>query len=195
VQLGRAGWLRPLSNGAIMSKIFRCLVLASAVALVTPLAHAHGYQIGALKIGHPWSRATPKGATTAAGYLTVTNSGSEPDRLVGAASPAADRVEIHEMTMSNGVMTMRPVKDGLEIKPGQTVALKPGSFHLMMTRLKQPFTEGQMQKGTLTFEKAGTVEVEYKVEPIGGGAKASDDHSGAMDHSDHSGMDHSGMGH
>lgn len=143
-------------------------MLAVALSLATFAAHAHGYKIGSLEIGHPWSRATPKGAAVAAGYLKITNTGSTADRLIGGTGAFSGRFEIHEMSMKGGVMQMRPVTGGIEIKPGETVELKPGSFHLMFLDLKQPLEKGQRVKGTLTFEKAGSVEVEYAVEAIGG---------------------------
>jgi hypothetical protein len=71
------------------------------------------------------------------------------------------------MTMVNGVMQMRPLKDGLELKPGETVQLKPGGEHVMMTGLKQPLKQGDHIKGTLSFEKAGKVDIEYDVKAIG----------------------------
>ena len=71
------------------------------------------------------------------------------------------------MTMEQGVARMRPVEGGLEIKPGETVELKPGSFHVMLMGLKQPLEKGQKVKGTLEFEKAGKVEIEYAVEAVG----------------------------
>ena len=129
--------------------------------------YAHDYKVGALQIVDPWSRATPKGASVAAGYMKITNTGTTADRLVGGATPVAGRVEVHEMTMDDGVMKMRPVKDGLEIKPGETVELKPGSFHIMLLDLKQPIKMGERVKGTLTFEKAGNVDVEYAVVAAG----------------------------
>jgi len=147
-------------------------LLAAALALVGAAAGAHEYKAGAIEIGHPWARATPRGATVAAGYLKLTNTGSMPDRLVSATAAVSDRVEIHEMATANGVMQMRPVKDGVEIKPGQTVELKPGSLHLMMLNLKQQLQQGQRVKGTLVFEKAGAVDVEYAVEGIGGAPAA-----------------------
>ena len=105
----------------------KCAFLISAVlALVMSAAHAHDYKVGALEIGHPWTRATPKGATVAGGYLKITNKGTAPDRLTGASFTAAPRVEIHEMAMSDGMMRMRPLRAGLEIKPGETVEFKPG---------------------------------------------------------------------
>jgi copper(I)-binding protein len=144
--------------------------LAALAALAAP-ASAHDYKIGSLHIVHPWARATPKGATVGGGYMKITNSGSAPDRLISGSTPVAERFEVHEMSMDNGVMRMRMLKDGLEIKPGETVELKPGSLHVMMVNLKQPIQEGQRFKGTLVFEKAGTVEVEYAIEPVGGSPK------------------------
>ena len=146
----------------------KAALIAAAMALAAPAASAHDYKAGAIEIGHPWARATPRGASVAAGYLRLTNAGSTPDRLVGGTSEVAGRVEIHEMTMTDGVMQMRPLKDGLELKPGQTVELKSGSFHLMMVGLTQQLQQGQRIKGTLMFEKAGPVDIEYQVEGIGG---------------------------
>ena len=119
-----------------------------------------------------WTRATPKGAAVAGGYLKITNTGAAPDRLVGGTFASAGRFEIHEMKTENGVMTMRGIPGGLEIKPGQTVEFKPGGYHVMFMDLKTPLQQGRSVKGTLVFEKAGTVEVEYAVEAMGGSAPA-----------------------
>jgi copper(I)-binding protein len=148
----------------------RMLMLAAAVLLMAGPAGAHDYTVGTLKIAHPWARATPKGSKVAGGYLKITNNGKETDRLVGGSAAFAGRFEIHEMAMDGGVMKMRHLPKGLEIKPGETVELKPGSFHLMFMDLKEPLVKDQKPrpKGTLVFEKAGTVEVEYAVEAIGG---------------------------
>jgi copper(I)-binding protein len=139
-------------------------------------AVAHEYKVGSLEIGHPWARATPKGATVAGGYMTITNKGPQSDRLVGFSSAVADRFEIHEMSMDGGVMKMRPLPDGLEIKPGQKVELKPGSYHLMFMQLKQPLEKDKRVKGTLRFEKAGALDVEFAVEAVG--APSSGGHHG-----------------
>ena len=89
------------------------------------------------------------------------------DRFVGAKSDATDHVEIHEMSMSDGVMKMRPLPDGLEIKPGETVELKSGGYHLMFMDLKQPLKQGDTFKATLQFEKAGSLEVNFNVNALG----------------------------
>ena len=149
---------------------------AAALAAAMSFAHAasaHEFKLGDLTIGHPWSRATLPGAKVAAGYLTVQNAGSAPDRLVSVTAGIAGKGEIHEMTVKDGVMNMRPLAEGIEIPAGGEVKLEPGSDHLMFKQLKAPAVEGVKFPGTLTFEKAGTVEVEFAVEKAGGEA----DHS------------------
>ncbi len=143
------------------------LFMASVLGIVVANAQARDYKLGAIDISEPWSRATPKGASVAAGYMKITNSGAAPDRLVGGSSEIAPKFELHEMSMDNGVAKMRPVKGGLEIKPGETVELKPGSFHVMFVGLKKPLAAGDHVKVKLVFEKAGAVEVEYDVRAIG----------------------------
>lgn len=148
------------------------IMVTSQTASVS--GHSHGsapaaasVKLGALVIEAPWTRATPAGAKVAGGYMAITNTGSTPDRLIGGSFPLAGRFEVHEMAVTNGVMTMRELAKGLEIAPGQKVELKPGGLHVMFMDLKSPLREGQPVKGTLVFEKAGTVEIEYRVAPIG----------------------------
>src|SRR2546426_10251909 len=142
-------------------------LVAAALLLWAGNAIAENFSIGAIEIGNPWTRATPKGATVAGAYMTINNKGSAPDRLLGGSTPLAGRFEVHRMVMDQGVAKMRPIEGGLEIKPGETVELKPGSFHIMLTGLKQLLEKGQKVKGTLEFEKAGKVEMEYTVEAVG----------------------------
>ena len=144
-----------------------CVVFGLAVCLFATGAPAQQYRLGSLEINHPWSRATPKGAKIGAGYLSIKNTGSGADRLVGGSFADAAKVEVHQMTMDQGVMKMRPVAGGVEIKPGETVELKPDGMHLMFVGLKQPLKQGQQVNGTLEFEKAGSVQVQYTVEGIG----------------------------
>ena len=155
------------------------IVLVTAVgatAFLTRPALAEDYSVGALRIAKPWVRATPKGASVAGGYMRITNRGTAPDRLVGGSTEAAARFEVHSMVMEQGVAKMRPVAGGLEIKPGETVELKPGSFHIMLMGLKLPLGKGQKVKGTLEFENAGKVEIEYQVEALGAASPASPKH-------------------
>jgi copper(I)-binding protein len=116
--------------------------------------------------------------------MKLINTGTAPDRLVGGSTEIAGKFEIHEMSMDNGVMKMRPVSGGVEIKPGQTVEFKPGGYHLMFVGITQPVEQGKRVKGTLQFEKAGKVDVEYAVEAIGGTPKGepSGGHSGHQGH-------------
>jgi periplasmic copper chaperone A len=150
----------------------KVLILAAALMLVAGPGVAETYKVGSIQIEQPWARATPKGATIGAGYMKITNTGTEPDRLVGGSVSFAGRFEVHSMTMEQGVMKMREVKDGLEIKPGETVELKPGGYHVMFVDLKEPLKQGEDVTVTLKFAKAGTVEVKYPVEAIGAGGPA-----------------------
>lgn len=148
--------------------MFAKLALALALLAATPfMTEAHEFKLGDLVIGHPWSRATPGGAKVGGGYMTVTNNGSAPDRLVAATTTVADHVEIHEMAMANNIMTMRKLDNGVAVPPGKAVAFAPGGYHLMLMGLKGPLKEGDRLKVTLTFEKAGPIEVTINVEGIG----------------------------
>src|SRR5437870_13732383 len=142
-------------------------LFAAAFGFAVTAASAADYKAGSLDISNPWSRATPKGSSVAAGYMKITNSGSTPDRLISGSSDIASKFEVHEMRMENGVAKMRPVTGGLEIKPGETVELKPGSFHVMFVGLKKPLSAGDHFKATLVFEKAGSVDIDYDVRTMG----------------------------
>jgi copper(I)-binding protein len=130
-------------------------------------AHAADYDVGSIHIAQPWSRATPKGAKAGAGYMTITNKGTTPDKVSCASDDASAQCEIHSMTMEGGVMKMRPVEGGLEIKPGETVTLAPSGFHVMFRDLKHPLEQGKTVKATLKFDKAGSVDVEYPILAVG----------------------------
>ncbi|WP_246164080.1 copper chaperone PCu(A)C [Blastochloris sulfoviridis] len=129
-------------------------------------------KLGALVIAEPWARATPPAAKVGGGYLRITNTGTEPDRLVGMSAPVAGRGEIHEMAVVDGVMRMRELEDGIAIAPGQTVELKPGGLHVMFMDIQEPLKEGATIPVTLRFAKAGTIEVPFQVRSIGAGSRA-----------------------
>jgi len=153
------------------------LTLAVTALLGAIPAKAADYDVGSMHISQPWARATPKGASSGAGYMAITNKGSAPDRVSCVSDDASAQCQIHSMTMEGGVMKMRPVEGGLEIKPGETVTLQPGGFHVMLVNLKHPLEQGQTVKATLKFDKAGTVDVAYPILAIGApapGAAASD---------------------
>jgi len=145
----------------------RLVFVTALLAVLAMPAQAADVTVGQLKLSTSWARATPKGAGVGGAYLQITNSGNTPDRLIGGSTSVAKEVEIHEMSMANGVMKMRPVAGGLEIKPGQTVTLKPGGYHLMLMGIKQPLKQGEHFKVTLEFAKAGKVAVDFVTEGIG----------------------------
>lgn len=147
--------------------MFRFVLATAVLGLLALPAQAADVTVGQLKISAPWARATPKGASVGGGYMTITNTGSAPDRLIGGATAVAKDVQVHEMTMANGVMKMRPVAGGIEIKPGATVTLKPGGYHLMFVRLSQQLKQGEHFKVTLEFAKAGKVDVDFTTEGVG----------------------------
>jgi periplasmic copper chaperone A len=154
-----------------MTTIFRTFVVSIAVAAFAATgAAAHEYKVGALDIGHPWSRPTPKEANIAGGYLTITNKGKTADRLIGGTSPVASQIEVHEIVDVDGMAKTRPLANGIEIKPGKTVELKPGALRIVLLGLKEPLQVGQKIKGTLVFEKAGPVDIIYNVEENPGAA-------------------------
>jgi copper(I)-binding protein len=153
----------------IRSGFAGALALA-ATQLAVAAASAADYDVGSIHITQPWARATPKGASSGAGYLTVTNNGAAADRLNCAGSDAAAQCQIHTMTMENGVMKMRLVDGGLEIKPGETITLRPGSDHMMFVNLKHPLEAGSAVEATLQFDKAGALKVELPVVAIGAAA-------------------------
>jgi copper(I)-binding protein len=145
----------------------RSFALGALLALIANVAVAQQYRVGSIEITNPWSRATPKGAMVAGAYAVITNTGNAPDRLIGGSTDVAKRFEIHEMKTEGGIMKMRQINEGLVIPPGGAVELKPGSYHLMFVDLARPLGKGDRVKGTLVFEKAGTVPIEYPVEAIG----------------------------
>ena len=152
----------------VMKTLSRSFALAALLAALFAVpARAEEVKAGDLVISQAWSRATPKGAKVAGGYLTIENKGSTPDRLVRGSGDIAGKVEVHEMAMNNGVMTMRPLDKGLVIEPGKTVKLAPGGYHLMMFDLKGPLKQGDKVPVTLEFEKAGKVTVSLDVQGVG----------------------------
>ena len=137
------------------------LTLVAGFSIVT--GHAHEVKIGDLEIIHPWSRQPLPAANAGAGFFVIENKGAADDRLVKATATISDNVQIHEMAMKDGVMEMKELTDGLVIPAGGSVELKPGSYHIMFVDLKERPVEGTAFEGTLTFEKAGTVNVTYEV--------------------------------
>jgi periplasmic copper chaperone A len=175
-----------------MTSLIRAAVFAAlALSLATPL-RADEVKAGDLVISQSWTRATPGGAKVGGGYLTITNNGTAPDRLSGGSSEVAGKIEVHEMSMNGGVMTMRQLEDGRTIAPGKSVTLAPGGIHLMLLDLNAPLKQGQSVPITLTFERAGPVKLSFEVLGVGaqgpGGAAKPGSDGMNMKGTGHSGM-------
>lgn len=179
------------------------LTAALGLTLAATTAQAESFTIGEITIDNPWTRVTPAGARVAGGYMVITNNGSQPDRLIGGTSEIAPRFEVHSMEMVDGVARMAEVEGGLEIPPGGSVALEPGSYHVMFMNLATPVTMDAPVSGTLVFERAGEIEITYDVAPMGsprapGGhhhGHGHDDHGHDHDDHDHDDHDHDDHGH
>jgi len=154
--------------------------LPLGLALSAAPVQAADVDVGSIHISQPWARATPKGAASGAGYMTITNNGTASDRLSCISDDASAECQIHSVTMEGGVMKMRPVEGGLEVKPGEIVTLKPGGYHVMFVNLTHPLEQGQNVKATLKFEHAGTVDVTYPIAAIGAPAPGAASGGGSM---------------
>ncbi|MDH4326487.1 MAG: copper chaperone PCu(A)C, partial [Betaproteobacteria bacterium] len=119
-----------------------------------------------VSVEQPWSRATPPGSKIGVGFMQLRNSGAAAERIVGASSPLAGRVEMHVTTREGDVMKMRQV-ESLEIPAGGTFELKPGGAHLMLMDLKRPLAEGARVPLTLRLENGGVLNVELTVQKMG----------------------------
>ncbi len=173
------------------STLPRIAALAFLLSAGTALAD------GGIAVSEPWARASAPAARNGAAYMVVTNSGAEPDRIVAAQSPVAEKAELHTHLMDGGVMKMRPV-DAFEVAPGEPAVLRPGGMHVMLLGLKQPLTQGSRFPVTLTFAKGGTVTVDVAVQSaaaMGPEAGATVNHQGAAGHGQmhQGGADHKAM--
>ena len=146
------------------------LLVSCATTLSFATNAAQPARENAIVVEQAWTRATPPGAPVAGGYITLRNRAEHPDRLLSATSPDAKTVEIHSMSMDNGVMRMRRIDDGLAIASKGTLELKPGGYHLMFIGPKHPFAEGRSITAILRFERAGTRTVRFEVRAIGSAA-------------------------
>ena len=164
-----------------MKPILRAVAFTALfAALLAAPARAEEVKAGDLVITQAWSRATPGGAKIGGGYLTIENKGKTPDRLIGGSADVAGRIEVHEMTMKDGVMTMRPLDKGLSVEPGKTVKLAPGGYHLMLIGLTKSLKAGDEIPATLNFAGGRHLKVAFTVGT--GPAAATHPDMGPMDH-------------
>lgn len=148
-----------------MTKTFHALrLVASTLCAFAIGGQAAGQIVGSLKIEHAWVRPMPRGAPTAAGYVTITNKGRTPDRLTGATTKAAASIEIHQTSMMGSVMRMRPVPGGVDLPAGQTVSLDPGGYHLMFIGPSHTFRAGEHIIVDLRFTHAPAARTDFIVQ-------------------------------
>ncbi|MGH7247363.1 MAG: copper chaperone PCu(A)C, partial [Pseudomonadota bacterium] len=162
--------LMHLLNWQALGRGTAALLVLCLAQILAGHGQAADYKVGSLDITQPWARATPKGASTGAAYMTVTNTGTKPERLSCVSSEAAAKCQIHVMLMQDGVMKMRPVVGGLLVKPGETITLKPSGFHVMLVDLKLPLQQGKAVAATLKVDTGATVQVEFPIAAIGASA-------------------------
>lgn len=167
-------------NSRMILRGAAALLALSSAQILAGHATAADYKLGSLQISQPWARATPKGADSGAAYLTVTNTGTAAQRLSCVSSEAAAQCQIHQMSMEGGVMKMRPVEGGVEIKPGETVTFKPGGYHIMLVDLKAPLQEGKTVEATLKSDDGATAQVAFPVTAIGAPAPGTESGGGGM---------------
>ena len=170
-------------------RTFSKLAFAALLIGFAAPAFAQGASNSSITVEQPWSRATPAGAKTGAVYMTIDNKSGTADKLTGVSSEVADKLQIHEMKVENGVMQMREIAGGLAIPANGSVVLKPGSYHVMLIGLNKPLTAGESFPLKLTFAKAGTISVTVPVQAMGAtqdkgnmGGMGNSSSGGAMGH-------------
>ena len=126
-------------------------------------------RLGPLEIDTPWARASIGTVRPAAAYVTIRNTGDQPDRLIRVETPVAAHPEVHEMVQDGGAMKMRPAGP-LEIPPGGEVRLEPGGLHIMLMQVQDPLEQGGQMPLTLVFEKAGSITVQAPIGAVGASA-------------------------
>jgi periplasmic copper chaperone A len=174
-----------------MRTLSKLALAALLISFVTP-ARAQGIGNASISVEQPWARATPAAAKTGAVYMTLSNKSGTADRLTSVSSDVADKLQIHEMKVENGVMKMREIAGGLPIPAGGSVALKPGSYHVMLIGLKKRLSVGEQLRLTLTFEKAGNISVTVPVQAMDA-TQDKGDMSGMQDNKSGGGMGHMEM--
>ncbi|MGV6875415.1 copper chaperone PCu(A)C [Pseudochelatococcus sp. B33] len=164
----------PVLRASLFALMLSLPVAYAPVAQAHEGAHeapdAHGEAVTTstgLTIEAPWSRATATGARVAGGYLVLINKGDKDDVLLSGSTDISEKFEVHEMAVTDGVMRMRKLDDGLPVKAGESVELKPGGYHAMFIGLKRPLREGETFTADLVFKEAGTVPVTFAVRSLG----------------------------
>lgn len=150
------------------TKLLSAILMVGALTVtgVAGLSVAHASEKQEMMVSDAWSRERPAAIKMGGVFVTLHNMGSEGDTLVAASTPAAEKVEIHNVSMTDGVMKMFEV-DGVEVPAGETVEFKPGSYHIMLMGLKEPLSKGKTFPLTFEFARAGKIEVTVEVKEAG----------------------------
>jgi len=144
------------------------ILITLSLITISSSVLAYEYKIGKLEIDHPYIRVTT-GTNVSAGFVTIENEGDQPDKLLSVTDVSfAKQVEIHETTMDNNVMKMRPLNQGLTIPAKSKVQLKPGSYHIMFMGLAEPIVKNKKYKASLNFEQSGSITIEFNAEEAKG---------------------------
>jgi hypothetical protein len=160
--------LKIIATAIVASSMFVAMpVIADSHGKKMQMQHGETVMLGDLTLSGAFTRAMPDGAKAAGGFVTIANGGKESDRLVSASSANADMVQLHEMKIIDDIMKMQEMKEGIIIPAGETVTLKPGGLHVMFMKITKPFVMGEMVPVTLTFEKAGSVDIMMPIGEMG----------------------------
>ncbi len=144
-----------------MKKNIRPIFLIFILAALIPACQSGTSR--RISITEAWGRAAPAETMTSAFYLKISNSG-DADRLIAVQNANCGSTELHESMMdANGVMSMKPIPDGIEIPANGTIELKPGGIHIMCMEKKGSFEAGSKQSIELKFEKAGAITVQAEI--------------------------------
>ena len=144
-----------------------------AFATLASLATALPAMAGDIMVDDAYARSSAMSAKTGAAFMMIHNHGNAEDRLIGVASPAAKLVQLHtHKEDANGVMKMMHVEEGFALPADGMIKMQRGGHHVMFMGITEPFEQGDMIPLTLTFEKAGDMEIEVPVDlerqPMGG---------------------------
>ncbi|MHB0776751.1 copper chaperone PCu(A)C [Halomonas sp. WWR20] len=156
--------------------IAQCIAATLLLTIVASAPQAHEPPLQDLRFARPFATPTPPGAPNGAAYVDITVTGETPARLIGASSPVASRVEVHDMQVKSGMMRMRHV-ERLEIASGEALKMRPGSgYHLMLLGLDHSLQEGEHFPLTLEFDQRGSIELEVWVRQANEGVSAAEGH-------------------
>lgn len=145
------------------------ILIATLLFGMSPVAViAHDFNAGSIYIDHPMIQEAPPNAPVLGGYIMLQNNGPEDDRLIGIESQAVEKVELHRTVMTNDIASMTPMTEGLPIPAGNIVWLGDDGTHAMFVKPKARYRDGDELQATLIFEKAGRIDVMFKVEKRAG---------------------------